>query len=213
MKYVYSQESGRSMIEMLGVLAIIGVLSVGGIAGYSQAMNKFKVTKTTDQIQTMVTNIRTLFASQKSYTSVDTSTDAKAAVMYSVGILTDENCPGGGSSCKTPVNPYDGAIVLGHTGTNNKHFYVSYQGLPADACVRLATQSWGDSSSGLIAVGAYSATTAIADDPEASATAGTQVNMSEDAATDTAGVPMLLGAASTGCGVSGTASQVTLFYK
>ena len=26
-------ESGRSMIEMLGVLAIIGVLSVGGIAG------------------------------------------------------------------------------------------------------------------------------------------------------------------------------------
>ena len=29
---------GRSMIEMLGVLAIIGVLSVGGIAGYSKAM-------------------------------------------------------------------------------------------------------------------------------------------------------------------------------
>ena len=28
-------ESGRCMIEMLGVLAIIGVLSVGGIAGYS----------------------------------------------------------------------------------------------------------------------------------------------------------------------------------
>ena len=27
-------QSGRSMIEMLGVLAIIGVLSVGGIAGY-----------------------------------------------------------------------------------------------------------------------------------------------------------------------------------
>ena len=29
---------GRSMIEMLGVLAIISVLSVGGIAGYSKAM-------------------------------------------------------------------------------------------------------------------------------------------------------------------------------
>ena len=34
---------GRSMIEMLGVLAIIGVLSVGGIAGYSKAMEKWKV--------------------------------------------------------------------------------------------------------------------------------------------------------------------------
>lgn len=29
---------GRSMVEMLGVLAIIGVLSIGSIAGYSKAM-------------------------------------------------------------------------------------------------------------------------------------------------------------------------------
>ncbi len=35
-----TNESGRSMVEMLGVLAIIGVLSVGGIAGYTTAMNK-----------------------------------------------------------------------------------------------------------------------------------------------------------------------------
>lgn len=33
-------ESGRSMVEMLGVLAIIGVLSIGGIAGYKYAMDK-----------------------------------------------------------------------------------------------------------------------------------------------------------------------------
>ena len=37
---------GRSMIEMLGVLAIVGVLSVGGIAGYSKAMTKWKINKT-----------------------------------------------------------------------------------------------------------------------------------------------------------------------
>ena len=36
---------GRSMIEMLGVLAIVGVLSVTGIAGYSKAMEKWKVNK------------------------------------------------------------------------------------------------------------------------------------------------------------------------
>ena len=40
-----AREYGRSMIEMLGVLAIIGVLSVGGIAGYSKAMEKWKVNK------------------------------------------------------------------------------------------------------------------------------------------------------------------------
>ena len=31
---------GRSMVEMIGVLAIIGVLSVGSIAGYQKAMMK-----------------------------------------------------------------------------------------------------------------------------------------------------------------------------
>lgn len=35
-------ENGRSMVEMLGVLAIIGVLSIGGIAGYMIAMNRWK---------------------------------------------------------------------------------------------------------------------------------------------------------------------------
>ena len=37
-----NKEVGRSMVETLGVLAIIGVLSVGGIAGYQYAMNKYR---------------------------------------------------------------------------------------------------------------------------------------------------------------------------
>ena len=37
-----TNESGRSMVEILGVLAIIGVLSVGGIYEYTIAMNKHK---------------------------------------------------------------------------------------------------------------------------------------------------------------------------
>ena len=43
-------ELGRSMVEMLGVLAIIGVLSVGGIAGYSKAMEKYKLNKQAEQL-------------------------------------------------------------------------------------------------------------------------------------------------------------------
>ena len=46
----YTQAQGRSMVEMLGVLAIIGVLSVGAIAGYSKAMMKYKLNKQTEQI-------------------------------------------------------------------------------------------------------------------------------------------------------------------
>jgi len=60
-------EAGRSMIEMLGVLAIIGVLSVGGIAGYSKAMMKYRINKTIEQITLIAGNVRTFFAPQKNY--------------------------------------------------------------------------------------------------------------------------------------------------
>ena len=45
---------GHSMIEMLGILAIIGVLSVGGIAGYSKAMEKYKINKTVEQFNYLI---------------------------------------------------------------------------------------------------------------------------------------------------------------
>ena len=52
-----SCEFGRSMIEMLGVLAIIGVLSVGGIAGYSKAMMKYKINKMTEEYTMLMTGL------------------------------------------------------------------------------------------------------------------------------------------------------------
>ena len=57
-----TNETGRPLIEMLGVLAIIGVLSVGGIAGYSKDMNKFKTNKVADNVSMIVANIKTLYA-------------------------------------------------------------------------------------------------------------------------------------------------------
>ncbi len=47
-------QSGRSMVEMLGVLAIIGVLSVGAISGYSKAMFKYKLNKQSEQLSTII---------------------------------------------------------------------------------------------------------------------------------------------------------------
>ena len=46
--------TGRSMVEMLGVLAVIGVLSVGAIAGYSKAMMKYKLNKHAEQMNTVI---------------------------------------------------------------------------------------------------------------------------------------------------------------
>ena len=44
------KETGRSMVEMLGVLAIIGVLSIGGIAGYTMSMRKHRANQVADAL-------------------------------------------------------------------------------------------------------------------------------------------------------------------
>ena len=44
-------ESGRSMVEMLGVLAIAGVLSIGGVAGYNYGINKHRANQVLQDIR------------------------------------------------------------------------------------------------------------------------------------------------------------------
>ncbi len=51
-----STSCGRSMIEMLGVLAIIGVLSVGGIAGYTKAMQMYRSNQQKAALTTLLTS-------------------------------------------------------------------------------------------------------------------------------------------------------------
>ena len=44
------KQFGRSMIEMLGVLAIIGVLSIGGLLGYRRAVTKYLTNNIIDDV-------------------------------------------------------------------------------------------------------------------------------------------------------------------
>ncbi|MBR1915990.1 MAG: hypothetical protein IJ830_06120 [Alphaproteobacteria bacterium] len=50
-------ENGRSMVEMLGVLAIIGVLSAGALAGYSKAMTQHRLNKHADEISYLMATV------------------------------------------------------------------------------------------------------------------------------------------------------------
>ncbi len=150
--YKHNEQSGRSMIEMLGVLAIIGVLSVGGIAGYSKAMNKFKTNKVADNVSMLVANIKTMYAQQKTYDGLSNE-DA-----VSMGLVPDElvkkKTDGTFDSLK---NAFNGAVNI-EVGASTKSgdkkaFVLTFDGLSKEACITLATNDWGSGySSGLIAL-------------------------------------------------------------
>ncbi len=70
------------MIEMLGVLAIIGVLSVGGIAGYSKAMEKYRFTKLADEYSYFIAG---LLQNREAFKTVSSS-DIRSSVV-ALGIV------------------------------------------------------------------------------------------------------------------------------
>ena len=149
-------ESGRSMIEMLGVLAIIGVLSVGGIAGYSKAMSKYRVNKTVDQISHIAANTRILFSTQKSYSALS---GAKAAdIITNAKLFPDEVLNAGNK------NPFAGDVSIQASkrfsadgDDSKKAFMITYTNIPAEACVDLLTIDWGTGTAGgIIALGTAS---------------------------------------------------------
>lgn len=139
---------GRSMIEMLGVLAIIGVLSVGGIAGYTKAMAKNKVNKTIAQITRLTQGIRTLYGSQYSYEGLN------ANILYKAKVLPEQNfqaSDSGSSITYSMINPYGGQIIVEESAKENafganadkKAFYAVLDKIPTDACIEIVTKNWG----------------------------------------------------------------------
>ena len=193
-------ENGRSMVEMLGVLAIIGVLSAGGLAGYSKAMFKHKMNSTLDQITMLVTNIRTMYGTQDNYE------DLTAAQAIQLGII-----PAAMKNGSALVSPFKGPVTIATskasnaTGApDNTAFVVKYSGLPSEACINLATAEWGTGAgSGFIGVKATASGDASAD----GAYVGTTFDSSR-----AEGVPYKVGDAITACGNANTSSVSFKFY-
>ena len=72
---------GRSMVEMIGVLAIVGVLSIGGIAGYMTASHTMRTNKLKDEITTIIANIRSMYFSARDYESLNEITVINAGLI------------------------------------------------------------------------------------------------------------------------------------
>ena len=153
-------ENGRSMIEMLGVLAIIGVLSVGGITGYSKAMEKFKINKTIQQITEIAANIQTLYMQQKNFSGLTTETAVQ------MGVVPDELETSSSSYGGTNItHMFGGGVAIElplFSDTYSNYFQIIFQSMTKEACIALATADWSSiSSSGVVGVGINDLTAVI----------------------------------------------------
>lgn len=123
---------------LLGIFASVS-------SGFETTPNNIKIEKSIAQVQTMVTNIHTLFTGQKNYSGL------KTEILHTMGVVADEACFD--AECKNPRNLFGGEILVKSTeGNNYQTFFIGYGGLPQDACVKIASADWGDANSGLVSV-------------------------------------------------------------
>lgn len=140
-----SCQQGRSMIEMLGVLAIVGVLSVGGIAGYSKAMEKAKNNMLISQVSELTMNIRSLYTSQHSFKGLSNETLIKTGfVPHEMLDMT--------TSPSSITHAYGGEVIVYASNIPNglkNAFEIYFTGISRSSCIILSTMEWGrDPSSG-----------------------------------------------------------------
>ena len=120
------QESGRSMIEMLGVLAIMGVITVGAIGLISTAMRTQKRSAVNDEVMEIVTGVRQLLGEYDDFSNIE-----NVNIFSAIGVSNK--------------NPYGGAYTLTVNPTNSRQFIVGIGGLNKSDCEYLKTKAWVDS--------------------------------------------------------------------
>lgn len=109
-----TNETGASMVEILGVLAVVATIAVGMFTGISRMNQKIKLTQAQTEVTDIVKAMRTQFSSF-------TPSSITSKGLYDVGILkmsmTKANPPTyTGQKCLWSLNPTWKILIL-HSST------------------------------------------------------------------------------------------------
>lgn len=133
------------MVEMLGVLAIAGVLSVGGIWGFDRAAKIMRINTIKDEISTLVANIRSMHFTKGDYLG------GSPEIIIGAGIVPMKYIAENGYQIKTPLKGlvYLGAAQYREFATGS--FILVFNGFDSLTCREMAAYSWGnDVSTGFL---------------------------------------------------------------
>jgi len=125
-KQIKKQQSGRSMIEMVGVLAVMGLITAGAFVLIGSASSSQKRNRVIDDVMEIASGMRSLYAVVEEF-------PAKSNMPAVSTLLNSMN--------KSSVGPYSGSAysVERASGTT---FTVSLTKVPNGDCSALKIKEW-----------------------------------------------------------------------
>lgn len=127
-KQIKKQQSGRSMIEMVGVLAVMGLITAGAFVLISSASSSQKRNRATDDIMEIAAGVRSVYAEHDNFGS---GIDAN--------ILAAIN--------KSATGPYAGSTYsVAMSTSSNTQFVVTLSNVPAKDCNGLKIRGFKDAT-------------------------------------------------------------------
>lgn len=144
MNNIKQNESGRTMLEMLGVLAVMGIIMYGAISGIGFGVSMYKINATYNQLEEISQGLTDLYSWSRSYP--EGSLMKKAVCENAV-----TEC-GGEKDNPTILDEYGGISIERHDEKDDEGVVVAegvgykliIRGLTELACGRLKTMSYAN---------------------------------------------------------------------
>ena len=121
-------ETGRSMVEMLGVLAVVGVLSIGGVAGYRYAVDKMNANEIINELKKRAITVSQQRVLGQTLSLAEYGDRALIKGTYSV----------------SPISDYNG---------NASQFALEVAGVPERVCEMIIDSDWAMPTEKVVANG------------------------------------------------------------
>jgi len=121
-------QSGRSMLEMLAVLCVIGVLTVGVLLGYRQGMIRYKTYRTHVELSEVVDGVYRVCNFWSSLKECEPSGGVDGSIKSAGLIASDAKNPFG--------QPYNFSLGKGNTQTITTNVETN------DVCDELKNEDW-----------------------------------------------------------------------
>jgi Tfp pilus assembly protein PilE len=138
MQLNFKRQAGATLIEIIMVVALMAIITIGALTYYNSASQSSKVQDVVTTLTSLTSMIRNQFASQGNYTGLDEQ------VVASFGNVPKTMRVDDTTELKHPWSSAANAVLIGPingAGTASE-FYIQLADLPTRACTDIVTKTF-----------------------------------------------------------------------